>query len=239
MHDFTYITAFMVGLMGGVHCVGMCGGIIGALSFAAQPRNDNQKNSSKLTLFGLLLAYNSGRILSYMLAGGLMGSLGWLVSVWADIRFIQLLLQLIAALFMLMLGLYISGWWMGLLKLERVGGIIWQYIQPIAQRILPIKNPAQAALLGLLWGWLPCGLVYSVLVWSVSAGSFQQGALLMLSFGLGTLPNLLAMGLFAEQIKQFVQQQSVRNLAGMLLIVFGIWSLWPVVMGLIVAVAAG
>ncbi|HED33506.1 MAG TPA: sulfite exporter TauE/SafE family protein [Gammaproteobacteria bacterium] len=239
MHDFTYITAFMVGLMGGVHCVGMCGGIVGALGFAVQSRNDGQKNSPKFALFGLLLGYNSGRILSYMLAGGLMGSLGWLVSVWTDIRFIQLFLQLIAALFMLMLGLYISGWWMGLLKLERIGGIIWRHIQPVAQKILPIKNPAQAALLGLLWGWLPCGLVYSVLVWSVSAGSFQQGALLMLSFGLGTLPNLLAMGLFAGQIKRFVQQQTVRNLAGMLLMVFGIWSLWPVVMALMAEVASG
>ncbi|VAW64998.1 Heavy-metal-associated domain (N-terminus) and membrane-bounded cytochrome biogenesis cycZ-like domain, possible membrane copper tolerance protein [hydrothermal vent metagenome] len=221
MHDFTYITAFMVGLMGGVHCAGMCGGIVGALSFASQAQN----NCSKFALFGLLFAYNSGRILSYMLAGGLMGSLGWLVAAWSNIQLIQWVLQLIAGIFMLMMGLYISGWWMGLAKLERAGAGLWKYIRPLAQKILPIKSPMQAALLGLLWGWLPCGLVYSVLVWSVSAGGFQQGALLMLSFGLGTLPNLLAMGLFAGQIKQFVQQRPVRALAGGVVILFALWSL--------------
>jgi len=226
MHEFTYITAFTIGLMGGVHCVGMCGGIVGALSFANQNHKiqDNfQRNSS---LLSLLLAYNAGRLLSYSIAGGLMGALGWLVSVWTNIQMLQVLLQLAAGVFMLMMGLYISGWWMGLVRLEKVGAIIWKKIQPVAQKLLPVKSPMQAISLGLLWGWLPCGLVYSVLVWSVSAGSFQQGALLMLSFGLGTLPNLLAMGLFANQLKQFVQKQAVRNMAGGLVILFALWSLF-------------
>ena len=222
MHEFTYITAFTVGLMGGVHCVGMCGGIVGALSFA----NRADKNSGFSSLLSLLLAYNLGRLMSYTLAGGLMGALGWLVSVWTNIQFIQVMLQLVAALFMLMMGLYISGWWMGLARLEKAGAFFWQFIQPVAQKLLPVKTPRHAILLGLLWGWLPCGLVYSVLVWSVSAGSFQQGALLMLSFGLGTLPNLLAMGVFANQIKTFAQKQSVKNLAGILVMLFALWSLF-------------
>ena len=227
MHDFTYITAFSVGLLGGVHCVGMCGGIVGALSFATQ----QQQNSSKFALYRLLLAYNFGRLFSYSLAGGLMGGLGWLVSNWADIRNIQLILQVFAALFMLAMGLYISGWWMGLLRLEKAGAFLWQFIQPVAQKLLPVKTPLHAVALGVLWGWLPCGLVYSVLVWSVAAGNFQQGALLMLSFGLGTLPNLLAMGLFANQLKQFVQQQSVRYLAGSLVMLFALWNIVLVIMG--------
>lgn len=222
MHEFTYITAFAVGLMGGVHCVGMCGGIVGALSFAS--RSDN--NTGSAALFSLLFAYNSGRLISYTIAGGLMGALGWLVNIWTDIQFMQGLLQILAGVFMLMMGLYISGWWMGLLKLEKAGSVIWQKIQPFAQKLLPVKTPLHAVVLGLLWGWLPCGLVYSVLVWSVSAGSFQQGALLMLSFGLGTLPNLLAMGFFAERLKHFVQKQAVRNLAGGLVILFALWSLF-------------
>jgi len=222
MHEFTYITAFTVGLMGGVHCVGMCGGIVGALSFASQ----NDKSKGFLPLLSLLLAYNFGRLFSYTIAGGLMGALGWLVTVWTDIQIMQVLLQFIAAVFMLMMGLYISGWWMGLVRLEKAGAVVWQKIQPVAQKLLPVKTPLHAISLGLLWGWLPCGLVYSVLVWSVSAGSFQQGALLMLSFGLGTLPNLLAMGLFADQLKQFVQKQAVRKLAGGLVIGFGLWSLF-------------
>ncbi|VAW64209.1 Heavy-metal-associated domain (N-terminus) and membrane-bounded cytochrome biogenesis cycZ-like domain, possible membrane copper tolerance protein [hydrothermal vent metagenome] len=221
MHDFTYITAFTVGLMGGVHCFSMCGGIVGALSFATQ----SQKNSRSITLFSLLLAYNSGRLLSYTLAGGLMGSVGWLVSIWMDIRFIQVLLQFMAAVFMLMMGLYISGVWMGLVRLEKAGLIIWTHIQPVAQKLLPVKTPLQASLLGFLWGWLPCGMVYSVLVWSISSGSFQQGALLMLSFGLGTLPNLLAMGAFASQIQRFVQKRAVRYFAGGVVVLFALWSL--------------
>ena len=225
MHEFTYITAFTVGLMGGVHCVGMCGGIVGALSFASQ----NDKNNEVSPLLMLIISYNFGRLFSYTLAGGLMGAVGWLVTIWTDIQFIQILLQLIAALFMLMMGLYISGWWMGLLRLEKVGAIVWQKIQPLAQNLLPVKTPFHAVMLGVLWGWLPCGLVYSALAWSVSAGSFQEGALLMLSFGLGTLPNLVAMGLFASQLKRFVQKKLVRNLAGGLVVLFGLWSLFLVV----------
>ncbi len=222
MQEFTYITAFTVGLMGGVHCVGMCGGIVGALSFASQ----NEKNAQSSSLFALLFSYNIGRLFSYTLAGGLMGTVGWLVSNWTGVQMVQVLLQFVAGLFMLMMGLYISGWWMGLAKVEKVGTVLWKRIQPMAQKFMPIKTPVQAISLGLLWGWLPCGLVYSVLVWSVSAGSFQQGALLMLSFGLGTLPNLLAMGLFASQLKRFVQKQAVRNLAGGLVILFALWSLF-------------
>ncbi|VAW56895.1 Heavy-metal-associated domain (N-terminus) and membrane-bounded cytochrome biogenesis cycZ-like domain, possible membrane copper tolerance protein [hydrothermal vent metagenome] len=224
MHEFTYITAFTVGLMGGVHCVGMCGGIISALTFASE----NDKNSHDNARLHLLLGYNLGRILSYTIMGSLLGGLGWLVSVWSNIHVLQIVLQFIAAIFMLSMGLYISGWWMGLTKIEKLGVFFWQFIQPVAQKLLPVKTPVQAITLGLLWGWLPCGLVYSVLVWSVSTASFQQGALLMLSFGLGTLPNLLAMGVFANQLKQFVQIKSVRRFAGSVVILFALWSLYLV-----------
>ena len=221
MHEFTYITAFTIGLMGGVHCVGMCGGIVGALSFATQ----QNKSAKKTSLFALLFGYNFGRLFSYSIAGGVMGSVGWLLARWTDIHNIQIIMQLIAGIFMLMMGLYISGWWMGLIRLEKIGGVVWKYIQPVAQKILPVSNPLQAIGLGLLWGWLPCGLVYSVLIWAVSAGSFQTGALLMLCFGLGTLPNLLAMGVFANQLKLFVQKQMVRYLAGAMVILFALWNI--------------
>ncbi len=228
MPDFTYITAFTVGLMGGVHCIGMCGGIVGALSFASQSSSD----ASILKRLPLLIAYNSGRLFSYTLAGGLMGSLGWLLAYWTDIRLLQQLLQLIAALFMLMLGLYISGWWMGLSRLEKTGAYLWRNIQPLAQKYLPVSSARSALMLGIFWGWLPCGLVYSVLVWSISAGGFVEGALLMLSFGLGTLPNLLAMGLAADQLRQWLQQTSVRWAAGTVVIVFALWQLAQFIRGL-------
>ena len=222
MHEFTYITAFTVGLMGGVHCVGMCGGIVAALSFA-----DNQgAGRSKTGLFFLLLGYNGGRLFSYTLIGALMGGFGWLLTDGSGVRFFQLGLQWLAAVFMLLMGLYISGWWMVLGRLEKTGSIMWRYIQPVAQTLLPVKGPGSAFVLGTLWGWLPCGLVYSVLVWSVSRASIYEGGLLMLCFGLGTLPNLMAMGLFASQLKRVVQHPWVRRAAGSLVIMFALFSAW-------------
>lgn len=224
MHEFTYITAFTVGLMGGVHCIGMCGGIVGALSFAIS----QEKSAHGMRAFVLQLAYNLGRISSYTLAGALMGGIGWLVTAWGEIQLMQRILQFFASLFMLFLGLYISGWWMGLNRVEKLGGLLWRRIQPIAQKRLPIKSGASALVLGMLWGWLPCGLVYSVLVWSVSSGDMLEGALLMFFFALGTLPNLLAMGLFASRVKGFMQQLMVRQLAGAMVIAFSLWGFWQV-----------
>ncbi len=225
MQEFTYLTAFAIGLMGGVHCIGMCGGIVGALSFGLK----TQQGQSATSLFKILFAYNFGRLFSYTLAGGLMGSLGWMASHWIEIRQLQIILQLLAALFMVLLGLYLAGWWTVLVHLEKAGSVVWKYIQPLGQKLLPVTNIKQAIVLGLLWGWLPCGLVYSVLIWSISAGSFQQGALLMLSFGLGTLPNLLAMGLFANQLNQWVKNSKVRQIAGSMVICFGLWNFYLVI----------
>lgn len=222
MQEFTYLTAFMIGLLGGVHCVGMCGGIVGALSFNLS----SQQTTRFASLFKILLAYNFGRLLSYSLAGGLMGSIGWFAMHWIEIRQLQLLLQLFAAVFMILLGLYLAGWWTVLVYLERVGGFVWRYIEPIGKKFLPVQNVKQAIVLGLFWGWLPCGLVYSVLIWSISTGSFQQGALLMLSFGLGTLPNLLAMGVFANQLQTWIRNTAIRQVSGALVIGFGLWNLY-------------
>ena len=224
MQEFTYLTAFAIGLMGGVHCVGMCGGIVGALSFGMKQRPD----ASNAALFKLLIAYNIGRLSSYTMAGALMGGVGWMAASWLEIRQLQLMLQIIAAVFMLLLGLYLAGWWTLLARLEKIGGIAWKYIEPVGRKLLPVTNIRQALLLGLLWGWLPCGLVYSVLIWSISAGGFTQGALLMLSFGLGTLPNLLAMGLFAERLTHWVRKSAIRQMAGSLVIAFGVWNLYLV-----------
>jgi sulfite exporter TauE/SafE len=114
---------------------------------------------------------------------------------------------------------------MGLLKLERAGGLLWRRIEPLGRRLMPVRSPAQALALGAVWGWLPCGLVYSVLVWSISSGSAGRGALLMLAFGIGTLPNLLAMGVFASAVAQLFRRPWVRGLAGATVIALGVVSL--------------
>ena len=219
--DVSFIAAFLVGLLGGVHCVGMCGGIVGALCLGLQPAADKSSPQSTRVALPYLLSYNAGRITSYTLAGILMGGIGWLGSHLFDIYALQQILEIFAALFMLALGLYIAGWWRVLANVERLGGkVIWRWLEPIGRRFMPVTSYRQAFSLGLVWGWLPCGLVYSVIIWTISTQSPLEGGLLMLSFGLGTLPNLLLMGVFASTLNQFIQQPWVRQVAGIMIMFF-------------------
>lgn len=214
-----YLSALLVGLLGGVHCVGMCGGIVGALSFGIQ----REGGRSSLPV---LLAYNGGRLASYAVAGALMGGVGWVAAHSGDLRQMQGVLQLVAGLFMVAMGLYLAGWWFGLAKLERVGGVVWKRIEPLGRRFMPVRHAGQALALGALWGWLPCGLVYSVLIWAMSAGSAMEGALLMLAFGIGTLPNLLLMGVAANRLAAFTRNPWVKRVAGGMVLAFGLYTLY-------------
>lgn len=214
--QFSYFSAFLVGFLGVVHCAGMCGGIIASLTLS-------QVSDSRVQKLSILLSYNLARILSYAIAGGLMGSFGWFATNWLEIHYAQGLLQLFAALFMLLLGLYLGGWWFGLNRVEQAGSIVWKKIEPFGRKLMPVKTIRQAFVLGLIWGWLPCGLVYSVLIWTMSAGSFYQGALMMASFGLGTLPNLLLMGLFAGSLIKYFQNKFVRQISGAMIITFSFY----------------
>ena len=222
--ETSYIAAFLVGLLGGVHCVGMCGGIMSALTLGIQPANSSSSNQSKL--FPYLISYNLARILSYSIAGIIFGGVGAWITDLVLFNQAQMFLKIIAGLFLMALGLYLANWWRGLSYVEQLGSNVWKFIEPVAKRFIPIKNIKQAFGAGILWGWLPCGLVYSVLIWSLSSGSAVKGGLLMLSFGLGTLPTLLAVGLFAVSIKRFMQLQIVRVLAGMLVLGFGLYQIF-------------
>jgi sulfite exporter TauE/SafE len=216
-----YAAAFVVGLLGGVHCAGMCGGIVGALTFGLP--EDRRTGWSGLVF---QLAYSLGRIGSYAVAGALAGALGVLLAAWLPVAVAQRVLLVLAGLFMVALGLYLAGWWNGLVRVERLGGHLWRRLEPFGRRLMPVRSPAQALVLGALWGWLPCGLVYSVLIWAMSAGGPLQGAGLMLAFGAGTLPNLLLMGLLAGWLTRFVRQPAVRRTAGLLVAGFGLYTLW-------------
>ena len=223
MQEFTYISAFAAGLLGGVHCIGMCGGIVGALSFGTA----EQQKGLNYTL--ILLTYNLSRISSYVLAGSLLGGISALTLYWLDIRLLQIVLQACAAVLMIMLGLYLAGWISMLVHIEKAGAGIWRILEPQARKFLPVRTLPQAIALGLLWGWLPCGLVYSVLLWSVASANALDGALLMLCFGLGTLPNLLAMGVFAQRLGKLVRDLRVRQLAGVMVMGFGLWNLYLII----------
>jgi sulfite exporter TauE/SafE len=214
-------SVFVVGLLGGVHCVGMCGGIAAALTFGLPA----ERQGRFAALLPFLLAYNAGRVASYALAGGLMGGAGTLLSRLVPVQGAQRGLLILAAAFMILMGLYLGGWWSGLARLEQAGGVLWRRIEPLGRRLLPVRSVGQALTLGLLWGWLPCGLVYSALVSAVSAGGAWQGAAVMLAFGLGTLPNLLAMGAAAGAIAGFARRAWVRRAAGASVLLFGLWTL--------------
>jgi sulfite exporter TauE/SafE len=220
-----FLAAFVVGLLGGVHCVGMCGGIVGALTFGLPEERRDRVGR----MLPFQLAYNLGRIASYTLAGAIMGGLGVLLARMLPVYYAQQALLALAGIFMILLGLYLAGWWSGLSRVEAAGGVLWRRIEPLGRRLLPVRSPARALVLGLLWGWLPCGLVYSVLIWSVSAGSAAAGAGLMLAFGLGTLPNLLAMGLLASALARWARRPAVRRMAGGLVIALGVYTLWGLV----------
>jgi sulfite exporter TauE/SafE len=218
-------TAFLVGLLGGVHCVGMCGGIVAALT-AGLPA---ERRGRPLAQLPLLLGYNLGRIGGYTLGGAAMGALGLAALQFVPLHAAQRGLYAVAGLFMIALGLYLAGWWQGLSRIERLGARLWRRVEPLGRRLLPVRHPGQALVLGLLWAFLPCGLVYSVLVWSVASGGPLAGAALMLAFGLGTLPNLLGIGLLAGAAARVTEQRWLRRVAGLLVLAFGIYALWQVV----------
>jgi sulfite exporter TauE/SafE len=213
MPDSAYLALFLVGLLGGTHCVGMCGGIVGALSLGAPAR------------WSMHLAYNAGRIASYAAAGALAGALGAASLTLDGQAPVRLVLYLLANLMLVALGLYLLGVTRALAFTERVGQHLWRRIQPLTKRFLPARTVVQAFPLGLLWGWLPCGLVYSALATALSAGSPGQGALLMLVFGLGPLPNLLLAGILLARLNEFVRRPIVRTASGLLVLGFGIYGL--------------
>ena len=228
MPDSGFLAVFLVGLLGGVHCVGMCGGIVSALSFqpdAVKPVSFAKTPIHKTPVWHLHLAYNIGRIGSYTIAGAVMGGLGSLGLLLNGVLPVQMTLYVAANLMMIALGLYLTGIARTLAFTERAGLWLWQHLQPLTRRFLPAQSIAQAFPLGMLWGWLPCGLVYSVLAMTLLTGSALQGAATMLAFGLGTLPNLMLAGLLATRFRQFTQARILRWSAGMLVISFGVWGL--------------
>ncbi len=215
--DLTLLGAALVGFLGSVHCIGMCGGIVGALSGAT--------GANTAIPWGLLLTYNAGRILSYTLAGILAGWLGnTALSLFVPERVAAVGLT-VSGGFLLAFGLYVSGWWQGLAVLERAGSLIWRRIEPWGRGLLPVRHPGQAWLLGMLWGWLPCGLVYATLVWSLASADPIYGGTLMTAFGLGTLPMLLGLGTITGKLLALTRRPRVRQIAGSVIIVMGLLTL--------------
>lgn len=217
MTDPGLLGLFLVGLLGAGHCAAMCGGIVGAFASARGYGTDRA--------WSLHLAYNLGRITSYAAAGAIAGALGSVALVFADMAAIRLGLLVFANLMLVALGAYLIGYTRTLASFERVGQSLWRRIQPLTGRFLPVRSTREAFPLGLLWGWLPCGLVYSSLATAVAAGSGTRGALVMLAFGLGTLPNLMLAGLLADRFRVAARTPAVRVAAGLVVAGLGVWGL--------------
>ncbi|MBK7765314.1 MAG: sulfite exporter TauE/SafE family protein [Sulfuritalea sp.] len=221
MPDSGFFAVFLIGLLGGVHCAGMCGGIVSALSLQ-MPGSAVRSGP----VWPIHLAYNLGRIGSYVIAGALMGALGSLGLLLNNALPVQMMLYAAANLMMIALGLYLIGITGALAFTERAGQWLWRRVQPATRRFLPVRGAAQAFPLGMLWGWLPCGLVYSVLTMTLVSGSAVRGAAIMLAFGLGTLPNLMLAGLLLVRFRSVVQGSALRLVSGLIVLAFGLWGLF-------------
>lgn len=232
MIEAGYITAMLLGLLGGVHCAAMCGGIVSALTLqprggqtVSMPSKTVQVKPSFALAMPLHLAYNLGRISGYVLAGAALGAIGSMGMLLNHILPIQMALYVFANLLLIALGVYLAGFTASLGWIERGGQFIWRHIQPCTRRFLPARSVVQAYPLGVLWGFLPCGMVYSVLATALLSGSAERGGLLMLAFGLGTLPNLLLAGFLLHRLQRFTRHPVVRTCAGLVVGGFGVYGL--------------
>lgn len=214
MIDSSLLVLFLAGLFGGGHCIGMCGGIVAAMTLPLPAGRGR---------LPFLLAFNLGRLASYMLIGALLGSIAGAALLRA--HSVQVALYLLADLMIIVIGFYLAGFTAIVTRIERLGLPIWRRLQPLARRLLPIRHPGQAVLAGMVWGWVPCGLVYSASLSALASGRLLGGILVMLCFGLGTLPNLLAMGWFADTLRQRLQRKPIRTLAGLAVAALGAFQL--------------
>lgn len=216
--EFPLLAAFLIGLFSSVHCLGMCGGIMGALTFSLPPAVREQRRTFLL----YLSAYNVGRIASYTAAGALLGTLGGTAYKLTNPGAAHLVLQSVAALLLTGIGLYLAGWFPKFALLERIGIPLWSRLEPLGRHLLPVRTPFHALLYGMVWGWLPCGLVYSTLLWTLTANGPDQGASFMFFFGIGTLPTLISAGILTGWITRLTRLPYVRPVVGLTVIAMGL-----------------
>lgn len=217
MFEYSFLSLFLAGLLGGGHCVAMCGGIVSALTFGGQQQHASWPH---------ILLFNSGRISSYMLVGAIAGMLGNGIQLLPQLHILQTGLYLFANLILIGLGLYVAGISTLITRIERIGAPIWRQLQPVTRKLLPIRHWYQALAMGALWGWIPCGLVYTALLGALASANAQSGAALMLAFGLGTLPNLLLIAASGLRFGSLMVKPGWRKFAGTLILGFGLIGMW-------------
>ncbi len=215
------VTVFFVGLLGSGHCFGMCGGI--AAGLGTLPGSGADKAAAKPSAVSALL-FNLGRILSYAILGLLSAWILAGVGQALNIPKWSMLLRFVTALMIFLIGVQFLFNWQTLAGIERAGAKVWKLILPVAIRAGSLPGGSGRLLLGLCWGLLPCGLVYSVLLTASAAGSAISGASVMFAFGLGTLPSMLGMSLAAPALAALLSDRWTRKLMGAALILLAVIS---------------
>ena len=227
------IAAFVAGLAGGIHCVGMCGGIAAALGGASRRTVPIAVAAGASPPFDAsrLLAFNAGRIASYALAGAGAGAIGGIAAAAGPLDIGRNVAFIVTQAMLVLLGLYIAGWTAVLPRFETAGAALWQRIEPLRRRCLPIDSLPRALVAGALWGWVPCGLVYGMLPFALAGAGAAKGALTLVAFGLGTLPWLLVAGSAGSRLAWLRHRAGVRRAAGGLLIALAMLSVLQLLHG--------
>ncbi len=231
MSSADLLAAFALGLFSAPHCATMCGSVAGALLLAARPQqliastgnhSVRQPGINAMPAVADAAIYGSAKILGYMALGALLGAGGYLMG--GTHRNALAMLNGAAALLLVLLGLYVAGWWRGISRLEQYAYRIWQ---PLMRKLqgLSLTRTRNKWLAGFAWGLLPCGMVYSALGLAVASGSVLQGMALMLAFGLGTLPFVLLSGSVMQTLLPLLRQGWLRQSCGMAMMVLGLLKL--------------
>jgi sulfite exporter TauE/SafE len=209
-------TAFLAGFVGSAHCLGMCGGMSGLFALHSSVRGLRRQ-------LPMALVYNAGRLASYAILGFAVAAAGSRFGALAPAMAKPV--RLVAGGVIILIGLQIAFNFRALGFLERMGAVAWSYVSPLAGRLLPVNSLPRALGLGLLWGLIPCGLVYSVLLVAATSARATDGALVMLAFGIATTPAMLLTGLGAARLAQLMQDRRTRLGAGLLIVMLGILTL--------------
>jgi len=240
--DLSLLAVFLTGLFGGVHCAGMCGGIVSALgmmrqkpasSFGGIPVTASIGNAigpPPTSALSAVSLYNVGRISMYTFLGTLAGAIGSVAWLMQSMLPVQQVAYLLSNVLLILMGLYVMGIKRIAVVVELLGARLWHWVRPSATRRLTGAGVGNSILAGALWGLVPCGMVYAVLSIALASGSAANGALLMLVFGLGTLPNLMLLGMSGQWLARASRNRWIRLFAGALIIGFGLMGIMHLMM---------
>jgi sulfite exporter TauE/SafE len=219
----SYLVALLMGLFSALHCLGMCGSIIGSLTLSLR----REIREQKALLMPFVLSYNLGRIASYSLGGLLAGFAEHVLSLPLGEGHGHRILQIVSALIMAGAGMHIAGWFPRFAYIEKAGGIVWKKIEPYGRRLIPVETLPKAFVFGMIWGWLPCGLVYTALALAATTGDVVRSTFTMLAFGVGTLPAVVGVGIMTSWMVRLSNMKKFRQAAGITLIVLALLAAFP------------